>query len=640
MTRTLLAPLRLSHYKDSSVNPAGQRARITEYAEDHDDHVIFVDVDMDVSGADPIRERSGIGPWLAPDKIGQIDGFLADEMDRLSRDMLDYLQFARDMAALGKVIIDVSDGTDTSTERGRQQLEDRILAAQRERERMATRRRKAAKRLSDEGRWGGGSPGYGYSPRCICHGERRCSEPPDRQKGWWRVQDPDEAPVAKWMIQERIAGRGFSAIAGELNERGIPAPRGGKWNASTVRKILTSPLLLGHVVVLKGETGVKGTPGHKKGQVVATRRGEDGQPVMFTDEPLIDDQKTWDELQEAIKAGSRARGQAQSRHMLYRVLFCRSCSPRPLNPETAVRMCGSRRHTAWHEVRRESVQFASQDQLDALGAFILGQRKRAGLSLRQLAELTTLSDSQLNKIERGLNRPSVRALRLISGAFDMTVETLLAEVSPDLELEPQRTAEREHPAYYTCKSCGLNIRIDRIEPLIEALVLHEAGGRVLLEKRVAHGDDHAADIARLERAAERRKELLADDPDDEDMKASLNKTEAQIAALRSRPHEPDSVEWREAESRIKVADHWDALDTAGRAKFLRDWEVTCFADRQGAETRLGWLELYSDAFRLRSGDSRLCPTALPALITHSQEWQRVPGAVLPSRVAASTKTKP
>ena len=275
MDRTLLAPLRLSHYKDSSVNPAGQRARIIEYAEDNDDHVIFVDVDMDVSGADPIRERPGLGPWLAPDKIGQIDGFLADEMDRLSRDMLDYLQFARDMAALGKVIIDVSDGTDTSTERGRQHLEDRILAAQRERERMATRRRNAAKRLSDAGRWGGGTPGYGYSPRCICHGERRCPEPSDRQKGWWRVQDPDEAPIVKWRDQQRIAGRGFSAIAGELNERGIPAPRSGKWNATTVSKILTSPLLLGHVVVLKGETGVKGTPGYKKGQVVAILQTSD-----------------------------------------------------------------------------------------------------------------------------------------------------------------------------------------------------------------------------------------------------------------------------------------------------------------------------------------------------------------------------
>ena len=62
--------------------------------------------------------------------------------------------------------------------------------------------------------------------------------------------------------------------------------------------------------------------------------------------------------------------------------------------------------------------------------------------------------------------------------------------------------------------------------------------------------------------------------------------------------------------------------------------MTCFADKQGAETRLGWLEIYGNAFRL-SG-SRLVPDALPALITHSREWQRVPGAVLPSRVASQS----
>ena len=251
----------------------------------------------------------------------------------------------------------------------------------------------------------------------------------------------------------------------------------------------------------------------------------------------------WNELQEAIKTGSRARGQAQSRHMLYRVLYCRNCSPRPLEPGTAVRMYGSRRHTA----------------------------------------------------------------------------------SPG------------HPvqnSYYTCKQCGLNTRIDRIEPLIEALVLAEAGARVLLEKRVVHGDDHAADISRLERAGERRRELLADDPDDEHMKASLAKTEAQITELRNRRHDPDTLEWREVGNGIKVADHRAALDIAGRAKFLRDWEVTCYVDRVGTETRFGWLEIYSNAFRLR--DSRLVPAALPALITHSREWQRVPGAVLPSRVATSS----
>ena len=468
--------------------------------------------------------------------------------------MLDYLQFARDMAALGKIIIDVSDGTDTSTERGRQALEDRILAAQRERERIATRCRKSAERRSDAGRWRGGKPGFGYAPRCECHGERTCPEP-EHTTGWRRVQDEVTAPIAKRIVQQRIDGKGFAAIATALNAGDIPSPRHGmsrkgtpykgQWNATTVRKILTSPLLLGHAVVMKGEVGVKGMPGYKKGQIVATRRGKDGQPIMFTDEPLID-QETWDLLQDAIKAGSRARGQAQSRHMLYRVLYCRNCSPMPFSPDTAVIMYGNRRHT---------------------GA--------------------------------GQNRHT-----------------------------------RDHREYYNCKSCGLNIRIDRIEPLIEQLVLGEVGGRVLLEKYIIHGDDHAADIARLERAAERRRELLADEPDDADMARSLAATEAQIAELRTAAHEPDKPAWREAGSGIKVADHWAALDTEGRAKFLRDWEVTCFADKDGAETRLGWLEICSEAFRLRNGDSRLCPTALPAVVAHGAEWQSVPGAVLPARVVS------
>jgi transcriptional regulator with XRE-family HTH domain len=385
---------------------------------------------------------------------------------------------------------------------------------------------------------------------------------------------------------------------------------------------------------MKGEVGEKGMPGYKKGQIVATRRGRDGQPIMFTDEPLTD-QDTWDQLQEAIKAGARARGQAQSRHMLYRVLFCRTCSPTPFNPETAVRMYGGRRHTTWREVRGEHVQYISEEQVPDLGAFILEQRKRAGLSLVQLQERANLGDSSLNRIERGLIRPTVRALRLISAAFGMSVEEMLAQGAPGAEVIPAQLVEREHPAYYTCKQCHLNIRIDLIEPLIETLVLSEVGERVLLEKYIVHGDDHAADISRLERAAERRRELLADDPDDEDMARSLAATEAQIAELRRKPHEPDTPAWRPVESGIKVADHWAALDTAGRAKFLRDWEVTCFADREGAESRLGWLAIYGDAFKLSKG--RLVPTALPVLVAHSQEWQRVPDAVLPALVAQATQ---
>ena len=66
-------------------------------------------------------------------------------------------------------------------------------------------------------------------------------------------------------------------------------------------------------------------------------------------------------------------------------------------------------------------------QRDVLGAYIRSQRKLANLSLRQLAELTSLSNPYLSQIERGLHHPSVRVLKLLSDALNVSTETLLAE---------------------------------------------------------------------------------------------------------------------------------------------------------------------------------------------------------------------
>ena len=66
-------------------------------------------------------------------------------------------------------------------------------------------------------------------------------------------------------------------------------------------------------------------------------------------------------------------------------------------------------------------------QMEALGAFIRSRRKLANLSLRQLAELTRLSNPYLSQIERGLHQPSVRVIRLISDALNISTETLLTQ---------------------------------------------------------------------------------------------------------------------------------------------------------------------------------------------------------------------
>ena len=81
-------------------------------------------------------------------------------------------------------------------------------------------------------------------------------------------------------------------------------------------------------------------------------------------------------------------------------------------------------------------------QLEALGSFIRSQRKLANLSLRQLADMTSLSNPYLSQIERGLHQPSVRVLKLLSEALDVSAETLLAQAGL---LDPARAGQHGAP---------------------------------------------------------------------------------------------------------------------------------------------------------------------------------------------------
>jgi transcriptional regulator with XRE-family HTH domain len=66
-------------------------------------------------------------------------------------------------------------------------------------------------------------------------------------------------------------------------------------------------------------------------------------------------------------------------------------------------------------------------QMEAFGAFIRSQRKLAKLTLRQLAELTSLSNPYLSELERGMHQPTVRVLRQLSDSLNVSAEMLLAQ---------------------------------------------------------------------------------------------------------------------------------------------------------------------------------------------------------------------
>ena len=65
--------------------------------------------------------------------------------------------------------------------------------------------------------------------------------------------------------------------------------------------------------------------------------------------------------------------------------------------------------------------------MDTLGSFIRSQRRLANLTLREMAELAKVSNPYLSQIERGLHEPSVRVLRSIASALNISAETLLMQ---------------------------------------------------------------------------------------------------------------------------------------------------------------------------------------------------------------------
>lgn len=79
--------------------------------------------------------------------------------------------------------------------------------------------------------------------------------------------------------------------------------------------------------------------------------------------------------------------------------------------------------------------------LRELGEYIRVQRQLADLSLRRLAELTHVSNAYLSQIERGLHQPSLRVLRAIAEALDLSSDVLLSQAGLDEARRGERNGD-------------------------------------------------------------------------------------------------------------------------------------------------------------------------------------------------------
>jgi DNA invertase Pin-like site-specific DNA recombinase len=161
--------VRLSSDTDSSTSVERQQEQITLTAQARGDTIVAITTDTDVSGTTSPFLRPSLGPWLRePGKIAEWQCLAFTKIDRVSRNLLDFVSLLRWCDEHGKTLLSIGEGVDFGTPVGR--LIGQILAmfAEFEVGRMSERREDASRKLYSRGGFnGGGSLPWGYRAERI-----------------------------------------------------------------------------------------------------------------------------------------------------------------------------------------------------------------------------------------------------------------------------------------------------------------------------------------------------------------------------------------------------------------------------------------------------------------------------------------
>jgi site-specific DNA recombinase len=256
--------LRISVASDSSDSIERQERDLRQLAATEGFDVVAVHVDEGVSGA--ATHRPAFRAWLDDASSGRADVLLAWRFDRISREGLPAV--ARLLEVLkesGARVMTHGDRVDSTSQSFR--LTAAVMSEVAYAEREAIRARVTSRQAADRrrGAWTKERP-FGYE---VADGRL--------------VQHVTEAEIVRDIVKRFLAGESLRGLAFHLDGLGVPTPRaakgrrvndGARWGLTSVRSILANPVLAGWWP-------------HRVGGVIRPARGDDGELVIVTDEPIL-----------------------------------------------------------------------------------------------------------------------------------------------------------------------------------------------------------------------------------------------------------------------------------------------------------------------------------------------------------------
>lgn len=183
-------------------------------------------VDAGISGK--TTERPQFQAMLAAAQAGQVQRIVAMKLDRMARNVREFLATVDQLKAWGCDLVLVKESFDTSTPHGRFALTMFAAMAELEASTITERVMSGKQQKASQGGYNGSRCPLGY----------------EYSKGEFRINE-QAAAVVRDIFVGFISGESMSALADGLNVNETPTASGGRWYASTVRYILTNGLYAG-----------------------------------------------------------------------------------------------------------------------------------------------------------------------------------------------------------------------------------------------------------------------------------------------------------------------------------------------------------------------------------------------------------
>jgi site-specific DNA recombinase len=215
--------------RDASIDDQLRNCR--RWAERHGAEVCGVFEDRGISGSS--KDRPGFKAALAAANAGGFDVLLVDDLSRLSRDDVETKQTIRRFKFRGMRIVGVSDGYDSAQKGEKIQSTMRGLMNEMY---LDDLREKTHRGLQGQALAGNNTGGKAYGYRHVPTFHPSKLDPHGRPvvEAVRREIDPEQASIVLEIFERYAAGWSPRRIATDLNGRGIPSPRGRKWQQTAI----------------------------------------------------------------------------------------------------------------------------------------------------------------------------------------------------------------------------------------------------------------------------------------------------------------------------------------------------------------------------------------------------------------------